>query len=228
MAAIRSGKASLATDEFLCNERSISEVKNLSLVLNVVLLAAVAFLFVREFSDSESSKGAEQTSTAKPGVMAYVNIDTLYAYYDYYQEIKSELEVKGKKASTDLESRATKFAKKRDNFVKMAQAGLLSNNEAQKREKELVQEGQELERYQMSAQQGLAAFEQEKQEELYNKVTSFLDEYNAEKGYDYIVGYQRGGNFWYTDDAYDITQDVLKGLNEEYKKEQETAGETAK
>ena len=200
-------------------------MKNLSLVLNAVLLIAVAFLFVREFSgdEEEASPKKQPDSEAQAGVVASVNIDTLYAYYDYYQDIKSKIEQKSKKASVDLESRASKFAKKRDSFIKQAQAGLLSNNEAQKREQQLMQEGQKLERYKTSAQQGLVAFEQEQQEKLYETITEFIEEYNEDKGYSYIVGYQYGGNFWYTEDAYDITQDVLEGLNAQYKAEQDSA-----
>lgn len=194
-------------------------MKNLSLGLNIILLLAVGFLFVQHFSGNttEGTGNGEGSSTVSTGKIAYLNIDTLYAYYDYYKDIKSQIEAKGQQASVDLQGRATKFAGKRDKFIKMAQAGLLSNNESQKREQELMQEGQEIERYQASVQQGLVALEQEKTQELYDNITDFLDAYNEEKGYEYIMGYQAGNIvIMHANKANDITMEVVKALNEEY------------
>lgn len=51
------------------------------------------------------------------------------------------------------------------------------------------------------------------------KITDYLKEYNANKGYAFIVGNNDASiAFYYKDAAYDITADVIKGLNERYKK----------
>ena len=48
------------------------------------------------------------------------------------------------------------------------------------------------------------------------KIEDFLTEYNKTKDYSYIVAYEQG-LFYYKDTVYNITDDVIKGLNEEYK-----------
>ena len=48
------------------------------------------------------------------------------------------------------------------------------------------------------------------------KIEDFLTEYNKTQGYSYIVAFEQG-LFYYKDSAYNITSDLIKGLNEEYK-----------
>lgn len=55
-----------------------------------------------------------------------------------------------------------------------------------------------------------------KQNEIKTKIEEFLKEYNTKKGYTYIVSYEQG-LFYYKDTAYNITADVVRGLNEKYK-----------
>ena len=52
------------------------------------------------------------------------------------------------------------------------------------------------------------------------KIEDFLTEYNKDKNYSYIVSYEQG-LFYYKDTAYNITDDVIKGLNEQYKNKKE-------
>ncbi|MEI9908824.1 MAG: OmpH family outer membrane protein [Bacteroidota bacterium] len=51
---------------------------------------------------------------------------------------------------------------------------------------------------------------------LKTKIEEFLKEYNKTKNYSYIIVYEQG-LFYYKDTAYNITADVIKGLNEMYK-----------
>ena len=44
----------------------------------------------------------------------------------------------------------------------------------------------------------------------------FLQEYNKDKGFAYIISYEPG-IMHYKDSIYDITRDVLTGLNQKYK-----------
>ena len=48
------------------------------------------------------------------------------------------------------------------------------------------------------------------------EIEDFLKEYNKDKRYTYIVSYEQG-LFYYKDSSYNVTADVIKGLNERYK-----------
>jgi outer membrane protein len=56
-----------------------------------------------------------------------------------------------------------------------------------------------------------------KMKDVKNKIEEYLKTYNNEKGYSYIFAYEPG-LFYYRDTMYDITNDVIKGLNDIYKK----------
>jgi outer membrane protein len=50
-----------------------------------------------------------------------------------------------------------------------------------------------------------------------SRIESFLADYNTSKGYNYIFANDQG-LFYYKDTAYNITADVIKGLNGIYTK----------
>ena len=56
-----------------------------------------------------------------------------------------------------------------------------------------------------------------KMQEVNKTIEAFLKEYNKDKTYAYILAHQPG-MIYYKDTAYDITEPILKGLNERYKK----------
>ena len=56
-----------------------------------------------------------------------------------------------------------------------------------------------------------------KMKEVKNKIEDYLRTYNAERGYTYILAYEPG-LFYYRDSTFDITGDLIKGLNDTYKK----------
>ena len=60
--------------------------------------------------------------------------------------------------------------------------------------------------------------------DLKSKLDQFLEEYNKDKGYDFIFTYTESGAILYANDALDITQDIIDGMN----KKGETLSDTTK
>ena len=50
-----------------------------------------------------------------------------------------------------------------------------------------------------------------------DSIQHFLASYNKDKKYAFILTKQLGDNLLYADNAYDITEDVVAGLNKAYK-----------
>ena len=65
--------------------------------------------------------------------------------------------------------------------------------------------------------QEYSEFTVKKMKDIKGRIEDFLKEYNKNKQYSYIVSYEQG-LFYYKDSVYNITQDVIKGLNESYTK----------
>ena len=83
-------------------------MKNLSLILNAVLLVAVAVLFYLHFSkpgSSASDAGAVSTGDVK---VAFINSDSVLKYYDYFKVNRDRLEDRAKKMDNDFRNRAIK------------------------------------------------------------------------------------------------------------------------
>lgn len=66
---------------------------------------------------------------------------------------------------------------------------------------------------------GEKAQENEKKitEEVLNQVNAFVEDYAKKNGYDIVLGAEGGGTIMYGNDKFDITEEVLKKLNEDYK-----------
>ena len=51
------------------------------------------------------------------------------------------------------------------------------------------------------------------------KVRSFVKDYSKEKGYTFVLGSNDAGSVLYGEESKDITNDVLKAINDDYKSE---------
>jgi outer membrane protein len=56
-----------------------------------------------------------------------------------------------------------------------------------------------------------------KTDALLTNIQNYLKKYNSGNKFDMVIGYSKGGGVLYAKEDLDITQEVLKGLNEEYK-----------
>ena len=79
---------------------------------------------------------------------------------------------------------------------------------------------QEFLRFRDAMQQKAREEDQKMTEGVVNKVNAYLKEYGEDSGYDLILGATAGGNILYGIEAIDLTEEVLKGLNESYVKPQ--------
>jgi outer membrane protein len=92
-------------------------------------------------------------------------------------------------------------------------------SQSQKVEREELLKKQEI-----NIRQYMSVLEQKAQEEdtkitqgVLNQINSYMKNYGEDNGYDLVLGLTIHGNVLYGKDAIDITDDVLKGLNDSYK-----------
>jgi outer membrane protein len=82
-------------------------MKNLSLILNAVLIVAVGVLFYLHFSTKGSAKASPARSASmnlvQPDVpIVYVNIDTLLNNYDYFKDMQNDFADKQSEMEAEL------------------------------------------------------------------------------------------------------------------------------
>jgi outer membrane protein len=59
------------------------------------------------------------------------------------------------------------------------------------------------------------------QNKVIDYIMDYLEEYNSDGKYRYILSFSFGGGILYASDSHDITAEVLRGINEKYESEQE-------
>lgn len=189
-------------------------MKNLSLILNIVLLVAVGVLFYLQFKP-QSASGTTGSSVA-PGELsiAYINTDSVLKHYEYLKTNTKTLEDKRTKMEQDLRNRATGL----QNEIAAYQRNVNNMTYGQQKavEEDLGKKQQNFQMYQQTLEQQLSMEGAKLQKELYDRITAFLKKYGAEKGLQVVLKYDTGSDVLYGVEGLDISQDVITGLNAEY------------
>jgi outer membrane protein len=188
-------------------------------VINIILAAGILVSLVLFISNKKQAGG---TSTTKDDVsqslkIAYVDLDTIQSKYTFYQEKMQEFEKKKEMADRDLNNAFQKIDNERVAFLKRGE--LITQAEAENFQRVYQGKMQNLEEQKKNMENNIAEDGLKTMEELRNKMNDFLEEYNKKAKYSFIFSYSAGMNvLFYKDSAYNITADVVEGLNQSYKK----------
>lgn len=188
-------------------------MKNVPIALSGLSLVAVAVLYFLHFSSAPKNSPSKAVASGDVKV-AYVNSDTVLKYYDYYKEVKVRFESKGKKLEQDLQNRAQAL----QNEIGAYQRNLstMTIGQAKAVEEDLGKKQQNFRVYQQSVEQELVNDQSKVNAELYGNITSYLKTYGSERGLDAVLKFDPSSDLLYGSAAIDITQDVIKGLNEAF------------
>jgi len=195
-------------------------MKNLSLALNIVLLVAVGVLYYLHFTPNKSQDSAELASPSGPTSMAYINADSVLKYYDFLKDNKVVLEEKTKRMDSDFRNRAQSLQNEITSYQR--NSSNLTIGQARALEEDLQKKQQNLQLYQQSLSQELMNEESKLNKELYDRITNFLKIYGKENGLQVVFKFDPTSDVLYGVEALDITNVVVKGLNDSYKIEKET------
>jgi outer membrane protein len=189
-------------------------MKNLSLILNAVLLVAVGVLFYLHFAGTTPA-----TTTAGTGIegelkVAFINSDSVLKHYDYLEANKKVLEEKTKKLEQEYRNRAIGLQNEITSYQRNVSSMTMGQVKAV--EEDLGKKQQNLQLYQQSLGQQLAEEEGKLNRELYERITNFLKKYGAEQGYNIVLKFDPSSDVLFAGEALNISDAVTKGLNEEY------------
>ncbi|WP_256004229.1 OmpH family outer membrane protein [Pedobacter deserti] len=184
-------------------------------------LAAVAIVSVVAACGSKEQKEASSKPVdAKTEVsqqIVYVNSDTLLAKYQYFKDMKLKLETKAKAAQGDMAAKGQAFQREVAQYQQ--QANTMAADQRAATEERLKRKEQELGAYQQNAGQALQREQAAENEKLYDKIADYLKEYARKKGYKMVLTYSKGNSaILFADESLDVTNEVIKGLNDGYKK----------
>jgi outer membrane protein len=199
-----------------------TEMKNILPAITAILAVLVGVLFYLHFKnhsqiDKINTKVAgNDTAANKPLKIAYVDLDSIQEKYDYYREKMTEFEKKKEGADRDLNNSFQRIENERVAFVQRGNA--ITQVEAEAFQRDYARKMQNLEQQKANMERQIQEEGIKTMEELKKKINAFLTDYNTTKSYSYIFSYSSGINMlFYKDTAYNITNEVVAGLNQAYK-----------
>ncbi len=198
-------------------------MKKASLIYNAVLTVAVIVLFVLHFTSksgsSSLSTGAE-SSAAPAGSIVYIQLDSLMSKYDLFNDLKSGLETKAQSIQDDLSKKGKAFERDYNDFNEKIQKGLITSSQAESLQRQLASRQQELQSLSQQKQMEMQEEESVLLRNVVDRLEKYLKKYNEEKRYSLILTTSgTPGSIMQGDSSMNITNEVVKGLNEEYIKE---------
>lgn len=207
----------------------------ISLILNGVLAIAVIVLYFLHFNGQRSSNvelsdsvTTEQEAPIKfdnlpdlgssSGAIAFIDNDKFEEKYQYFVDLKSSLTKENNK-NNDLLMKREKVLQ--DNIMTYQQiAPSLSPEVREKRETDLIKEKEDFLAYRESLENEFLNKQQNLQKDFLKKLDTYLKSLSKEKNYSYIFTYSKGlpATIVYAKDSLEITDQVVRSLNEQYKR----------
>ncbi|MEK7198986.1 MAG: OmpH family outer membrane protein [Bacteroidota bacterium] len=193
-------------------------MKNFTLGLNIILTLAVAVLFYLHFSSPAANTGVVNTTKVVPNgsfKIAYFETDSIQNQFDYFKEISIELQAKDQANAKILGDMKNAFAAKYQELQKVASS--LSEAELANKQQELMQIEKAFQGKEKMMSDQMQDEQFRKLQDVKKKIEDYLKEYNKDKGYAFVFS-SSVDLMYLKDSSYNITRDVVNGLNALYKK----------
>lgn len=188
----------------------------------IVLLAFATMLFFTQCTKEQGAKentnetNAATTAEAKSIKIAFVDIDSLLAKYEFSIILNKEMLRKEEDMRMKLSEKAKALQADYDDFQKKLQNNVYATRErAEEEQARILKQKDALEKLEQRLIGELSAESQKNNITLHDSINSFLKSYNAEKKFDLILS-RVGDNLLYANDALNITEEVINGLNARY------------
>ena len=195
-------------------------MNKIQILINVILVAAVAALCVIFFSKkAPAATETLVTGTSEVMPVAYLNVDSLLANYTFAQEASEKLMSKQEDARVKMNTKLRTFQNEVADFQrKLENNAFLSRERAEKEQQRLAKKEQELQELEAKLTQDIMIENQKLNQQLADSLNNFLKEFNADGRYHVILSNTAKDNVLMANEQYDITNDVVKGLNARYQK----------
>jgi len=190
-------------------------------VVNIIFALGIIVLLILNFTKktvSTPASSAVNSEVSKSLKVAYVDLDSIQEKYVYYQEKMNEFDRKKEAADRDLNAAFQKIDNERLAFLKKGQS--ITQAEAESFQQMYQGKLQNLDQQKKVLENKIAEEGMKTMDELKKRMNDFIVEFNKQKHYSYIFSHSSAINFlFYKDTTYNITNEVVEGLNQAYKKQ---------
>ncbi len=182
----------------------------------VMVMAAFALTACNKQAPQMDEKSKSSETNASEMKIAYVEVDSIMSQYKFCKEYSAILQKKGQNIQNTIEHKGQNLQAAAAKFQQD-----LQNNKYTQQQAEAVNAGLQRQQADLQALQQRLSNEFQSETDKFNtalrdSLQHFLAKYNKDKKYALILS-KAGDNILYADKVYDITEDVIAGLNKAYK-----------
>lgn len=196
-------------------------------IITVILAVAVVALFVLHFADKPKTPKMAPMPTGDATVVmpiAYVTIDSLMTQYNYAKDVNDKLMASAETKQANLNAQGRQLEKEMQDFqYKMNNNAFFSQERAEREYQRLAKKQQDFQQLQQKLSGELMEEQAKTMKSLSDTIWSQIRTYNELHGHYQMILTNQGGSIIYSVPMYDITEEVVKYLNDQYDPSKSTA-----
>lgn len=191
-------------------------------ILYIILFVLLAILYFIQFSSSTNTENiptVEKELAIQPlnegGLnIAFVNSDTVSKYYEFAKKIQKTLTTKRSEAEGQIKSKYFAYESLVQEFEKASP--IMGDREKMEKAQKIRLLEQEIMQVEQQLSEQVSRQELELTQSYIVKTNDYMQEIGKTLGYDYVMSYRVGGAMLYANERHDITNEIIKLLNERY------------
>ena len=192
-------------------------------ILYVILFSAVGIVLSLQFSRTEPSLEIKETSqnTLNNTIdslnilkVAYVNSDTVSKYYKFAIKIQKDLTKKRSEAEKQIKNKYYAYERLVKDYEKAAP--IMGDREKMEKAQNIRLLEQEIMQVEQQLSSKVSKEELKITQDYIIKTNDFMQVIGQRLGYDYVMSYRLGGEMLYANPNHDISDEIIKLLNQQY------------
>ena len=174
--------------------------------------------------DSKSDTGKVAAGELK---IAFIEVDSIMTQYKFCKDFSEILQKKGQNIQNTLAAKQQQLQAAGANFQQKLQQNAYTREQAEGIQANLQKQAVDLDALNQRLSNEFQTETEKYNTALRDSIQHFLAKYNKDKKFGLILS-KAGDNILYADKAYDITNEVIAGLNKAYKTTPAAKKETEK
>ena len=192
--------------------------------IGISLLIFSAGFLIRSVQPALAGKNGDSISSNKISMdknertLLWINIDSIDANYKAFAELSDKAGGDLNLLTQKYQEKSLEVQKRYDALQRRATAGLISADYAEKEQNAINAEAEEVQMMETQIS-SLQTHAMEINDSIAKTVKVFLKDFAKRKNADYIFGSEANNDFLYSNESFDVTQEVLIELNALYDKQ---------
>lgn len=187
-----------------------------------MLTLLVGYLVFDKFSSGKKRETVTKTDNTWDSTgqsadfrVAFFEMDSVAAKFEEVKQLKNELSAKEEANNNELNRLTQQFRSRYEYYQKEMEEGRMNENSSVTASEELRKMEENIKSRKLQLEQDYNDFYMRRQNDIKSKIEAFIKDFNKDGKYTYVVS-DDPGLFYFKDPRYNITAEVVRGLNTLY------------